>query len=932
MSKAKRIYRFREGSAEMRDLLGGKGANLCEMAKLDLPVPPGFTITTEVCRQYYQNGGQLPESFWKEVRAYLAEVEQAAGRKFGDVKNPLLVSVRSGARFSMPGMMDTVLNLGLNSDTVQGLAGQSGDERFALDSYRRFIQLFGKVVLGVPDHAFEEVLSAAKQRAGVDSDAELDPQELRLLVQRFKELVQQVAPAGFPEDPWQQLELAIEAVFKSWNNRRAIAYREYNHIPHDLYTACTVMAMVFGNLGWESATGVAFTRSPETGEKEIFGEYLANAQGEDVVSGVRTPKPIKGMAAEFPEVHSQLSEIAARLERHYRDMQDIEFTIERNRLYILQTRSAKRAAFAAVKVAVDMVAEGLISQEEALMRVAAADLPQLYLPRFDEAAKKALGRDGLLGRGLNASPGAATGKVAFTADTAIAMAQQGIPVILVRPETAADDMPGILQASGVLTSRGGRTSHAAVVTRGLGKPAVVGCEDIKVDPDAGSFTANGHTISEGQEISIDGFTGEVFLGCIEMVTPETSNNRELATLLHWADERRQLRVRANADTPADARTAITKGAEGIGLCRTEHMFFQEERLPYVRQMMIKAQASFELRQLVDEARRLAANEGNAEASVRLREAEEALSASPDWQAYQEALARLLSYQRQDFLGILQVMEGKPVVIRLLDAPLHEFLESYTDLIQRVAVLRATDPDSAELKEKEEALAVIKRLQEMNPMLGHRGCRFGVTYPEVYEMQVRAICEAACELKRQGVDLHPEIMIPLVSHVSELQALKGRLQSIVNSVLEGAGVELEIRFGTMIEVPRAALTAGEIAPNVDFFSFGSNDLTQMTFGFSRDDAEEKFLSYYVQTGLLPISPFNTLDKSGVGRLIRIAAEEGKRVNPGLELGICGEHGGDPESVLFCHQVGLDYVSCSPHRIPIARLAAAQAVLGAGERDV
>ncbi|HZP26937.1 MAG TPA: putative PEP-binding protein, partial [Dehalococcoidia bacterium] len=844
------------------------------------------------------------------------------------------VSVRSGAKFSMPGMMDTILNLGLNAETIKGLTRLSGDERFALDSYRRFIQLFGKVVLDAPEEEFEEALSGARQKAGVATDAELSAQTLQDLVRRFRKIVERVSPDGtFPDDPWTQLRMAVEAVFRSWNSRRAIAYREFEKIPHDLGTACTVMAMVFGNLGWDSATGVAFTRSPETGVKELYGDYLPNAQGEDVVAGVRTPKQIdKGMAEEFPEVYEQLSEIANRLEQHYRDMQDIEFTIEKNRLYFLQTRSAKRTIFAAVKAAVDMADEGLITKDEAVLRVPAADFAQLYLPRFDESAKaQANGR--LLGKGINASPGAATGKVAFTVDSAIAMAERGERVVLVRPETAADDMPGILKAVGVLTSRGGRTSHAAVVTRGLGKPAVVGCEGILVDPHAGELRANGHVVREGEELSLDGFTGEVFLGRLPTVVPNVDGNRELSKLLSWVDEARRLRVRANADTPLDAEAAIHNGAEGIGLCRTEHMFFAEERLPYVRQMLNNAQASVQLRQRVTDARELAKEDSSEAAQQQLRQAEALLAESPEWQAYQDALEHLLGYQREDFTGILRVMQGKPVVIRLLDAPLHEFLEPYERVLEEVAALRATEPGSPELAQREQDLAAIARLREVNPMLGHRGCRLGITFPEVYEMQVRAIAEAACKLRKDGIDAHPEIMIPLVADVAELRELNPTLKYVVAQVANNEGVELEIRFGTMIEVPRAALTANEIAQEAAFFSFGSNDLTQMTFGFSRDDAEEKFLSYYVQTKLLPISPFNTLDERGVGRLIELSAKEGRAVKPDLELGICGEHGGDPESVRFCHRVGLDYVSASPHRIPIARLAAAQAAVGdSTRRDV
>ncbi len=642
MSEQKYIYRFSEGQASMRDLLGGKGANLCEMAHLELPVPPGFVITTEVCRQYLRIGGELPHGLWQDVRKHVQEIETAVGHKFGDPQNPLLVSVRSGAKFSMPGMMDTILNLGLNDQTVQGLARLSGDERFALDSYRRFIQLFGKVVLDVPEDEFEEVLEGAKKQAGVVNDTELTPDDLRKVVARYRKIVQERSPDGiFPEDPWLQLHMAVEAVFRSWNSRRAIAYREYNNIPHDLGTACTVMAMVFGNLGDDSATGVTFTRDSAYGTKGLSGEYLPNAQGEDVVAGIRTPEDIENMKTKLPQAHAQLTEIAAQLERHYRDMQDIEFTVEQGKLYMLQTRTGKRTAMAAVKIAVDMAQEGLISREEAVLRVPANDFAQLYLPRFSDAAKEALDNQRKLGSGINASPGAATGKVAFTADSAIAMAERGLPVILVRPETAADDMPGILRSVGVLTSRGGRTSHAAVVTRGLGKPAVVGCEEIRVDPKAGELLANGQVIHEGDELSIDGFTGEVFTGALEMVIPDVTSNRELFTLLSWVDEMRVLRVRANADTPADAAAALKNGAEGIGLCRTEHMFFQAERLPHVRQMLTNAQASSALQSAVAAAKRQARDDTSGAGEKRVRETEAVLAGDPSWRAYLDALSHLL---------------------------------------------------------------------------------------------------------------------------------------------------------------------------------------------------------------------------------------------------------------------------------------------------
>jgi len=929
------IYRFHEGNAQMRDLLGGKGANLCEMASLGLPVPPGFVITTATCKAYYENGGRVPDGLWDDVREHLREVEQAMGKGFGDPKNPLLVSVRSGAKMSMPGMMDTILNLGLNDETAEGFAKVTNDRRFALDSYRRFIQLFSKVALRVDSEPFERVLHEVKERTGAASDADLSVEALEEIVKRFKEIANAESAAPFPADPWEQLKMAVQAVFQSWNSERAVAYREYHGIPHDLYTAANVMAMVFGNSGWDSGTGVCFTRNPSTGEPVLYGEYLANAQGEDVVSGARTPKPIAALASEMPAMYEQLVEIARKLEQHYRDAQDIEFTVEHGKLYMLQTRSAKRNATAAVRMAVDMVHEGLITVQEALLRVPANDLSQLLLPHFDEKSKQQAIEEGrLLASGLNASPGAATGRAVFEAADVAAAAESG-PVILVRPETSPDDMPGILRAAAVLTSRGGITSHAAVVTRGLGKPAVVGASDLRVEPERGRVSANGRTVRAGEEISIDGFTGEVFAGHIETVEPEVSGNTWLLELLAWADETKRLGVRANADTPRDAEVAIGFGAQGIGLCRTEHMFFDSDkdnpqRFPWVQDMLMYADEYYAARRAVADARAAldaARNDARPVAERKLAEAEARLAEA---QRYLRALERLEEYQTADFEGILRAMDGKPVVIRLLDPPLHEFLPPLETLIEEVAVLKATGGDRKTLEEKEQLLAVARRLHEQNPMMGHRGCRLGVTYPDVYEMQVRAIVRAALNLRREGLDPHPEIMIPLVMDATELRTLKAHLQEAAAVYERETG--RAIPFGTMVELPRAALTAGEIAPEVSFFSFGSNDLTQMTFGFSRDDAEEKFLGFYIEHGILPVTPFRTIDEKGVGRLIRIAAEEGRAANPGLELGICGEHGGDPQSIDFCHRAGLSYVSCSPMRIPIARLAAAQAALERTERDV
>ncbi|MEX0683310.1 MAG: pyruvate, phosphate dikinase [Dehalococcoidia bacterium] len=930
MTATKYVYRFSEGNAGMRDLLGGKGANLCEMVGLGLPVPPGFVISTDTCREYYRLGRELPDGLMKSVRSEMAVVEGAVGRRFGDPAAPLLVSVRSGSKFSMPGMMDTILNLGLTADTVRGFAEATGDRRFALDSYRRFLQLFGKVALYLDTEPFEEILKAAKESAGVASDAELDERALEDVVERFERYARS-GPHAFPDDPWEQLELAIRAVFDSWNNARATAYREYQGISHDLGTAVSIMAMVFGNSGWDSGTGVCFTRNPASGTRELYGEFLANAQGEDVVSGVRTPRPISELATEMPAAHTELVRHGQNLENHFRDVQDIEFTIEHGKLYILQTRSAKRTAMAAVKTAVDMTDEGLISKEEAILRVPASDLMQLLVPLFDEEAKQRAVEEGrLLGRGLNASPGAATGQAVFDSETAV---ERGAEVILVRPETSPDDMPGMLRAAAVLTSRGGITSHAAVVTRGLGKPAVVGCSDLYVDLSRKLMAVNGTTIHEGEDISIDGFTGEVFAGRIETIAPDISRNDALIRLLEWADGIRRLAIRANADTPNDAAQARGFGAHGIGLCRTEHMFFQPERLPSVRRMLMSAGHVARLEQKIEDARVELQQAGGVSAEIEkdIREAQDALEGDAESLAYREALAHLEEYQTADFSGILRTMDGLPVVIRLLDAPLHEFLPPLESLIDEFATARASGAPAEELAEKEHLLEEARSLRESNPMLGHRGSRLGLTYPAIYEMQVRAILAATNGLKAEGLDPRPEIMMPLIMGKAELVALQTRLRTVATAMGHTLG-KPGIHFGTMIELPRAALLAGELADHADFFSFGSNDLTQMTFGFSRDDAEEKFLRFYLERGLLPQNPFATLDEAGVGRLIRIAVEEGRAANPRLELGLCGEHGGDPQSIVFCESAGLDYVSCSPLRVPVARLAAAAAALGEREKDV
>ncbi|MBX6340901.1 MAG: pyruvate, phosphate dikinase, partial [Thermomicrobiaceae bacterium] len=869
------VYLFRDGDATMRDLLGGKGANLAEMTNVGLPVPPGFTITTEACNAFLSGGRQFPEGMWEQALDALHEVERQIGRTFGDPRDPLLVSVRSGAKFSMPGMMDTILNLGLTDATVEGLAA-STDARFAYDCYRRLIQMFAKVVLGVDADLFEDVIDEHKRALGVQHDYQIPADHLQRMVGQFKEIVLREAGQPFPDDPYDQLRAAIVAVFDSWNNRRAIDYRNANNIPHDLGTAVNVQAMVFGNMGPDCATGVAFTRNPSTGEKALFGEYLTNAQGEDVVAGVRTPQPIAEMANDplLRPAYEQLTEIAERLERHYRDMQDLEFTVQNGKLWMLQTRTGKRTGKAAVKVAVDMVHEGLISPAEAVQRVAPEQLDQLLHPTIDDSHR----RD-ILAKGLPASPGAATGQVVFDADEAKTIAESGQPVILVRLETSPEDFHGMLAAKAVLTARGGMTSHAAVVARGMGKPAVVGCSALQVDYARQQFSVDGTVVRKGDYITIDGSTGDVMLG--QIPTSEPTVGGDLSTLLAWADEIRRLRVRANADTPHDAAKARELGAEGIGLCRTEHMFFEGNRIVAMREMII------------------AANEDERRA----------------------ALAKLEPMQREDFIGIFKAMDGLPVTIRTLDPPLHEFLPHDDEEIEALA--RELDVPADLIRAK------VTALREANPMLGHRGCRLGITYPEITEMQARAIFGAALACAEEGVTVQPEIMIPLVADVRELRRQREVIDRVARELFAQAGREVPYTVGTMIEVPRAALTAGEIASEAQFFSFGTNDLTQMTFGLSRDDSG-RFLPYYLEEGILDFDPFQTLDREGVGRLIEIAVEGGRRTRSDLKLGICGEHGGDPKSVAFCHEAGLDYVSASPFRVPIARLAAAQAALEQSER--
>ncbi len=878
MNTKKYVYFFDDGKAQMKSILGGKGAGLTEMTRIGLPVPQGFTISTEVCIEYYKNNCQYPEGLKEQITDKLNQLEKISKKKLGDPKNPLLVSVRSGAAISMPGMMDTVLNLGLNDITIQGIIKKTNNERFAYDSYRRFIQMFGNVVLGVEHNKFEHLLEEIKRELKIKLDNEINTEGLKKLVEKYKDLVKKETGKDFPQEPKVQLEMAIDAVFNSWNNKRAITYRRINKIPDDLGTAVNVQEMVFGNMGDGSGTGVGFTRNPSTGEREYYGEYLLNAQGEDVVAGIRTPLPLLNLKDDLPEVYQELTKVVHLLEKNYRDVQDYEFTIEKGKLYLLQTRTGKRTAQAAVKIAVDMVEEGIITKEEAILRVEPNQLNQLLHKRIDPNAKVEV-----IAKGLPASPGAAYGKVVFTADEAEELGKEGEKVILVRTETTPDDIHGMVEAQGVLTSRGGMTSHAAVVARGMGKPCVAGCSALNINTKKEIISVENAEIKMGEFITIDGGTGEVFLGKVPTIEPEMSE--EFKTLLSWANEIKRLGVYANADTPEDARKARELGAEGIGLTRTEHMFMEQDRLPIVREMIM--------------------------ADTKKSRA--------------EALKKLLPVQKGDFLGILKVMEGLPVIIRLLDPPLHEFLPNLEDVLIEVNTLRLKNADSDELAEKELLLAKIKSLHEMNPMLGLRGCRLGLLYPEVYEMQIEAIIEAAIELTKQGVKVKPEIMVPLISHVNEFKPICKKARKIVNEKIKSAGVKLEYKVGTMIELPRAALTADKIAEEAEFFSFGTNDLTQTTFGISRDDAEGKFLLKYVEDKILEDNPFEILDREGVGKLVELGTNLGRKTRPDLEVGICGEHGGEPHSVEFCHSVGLNYVSCSPFRVPIARLAAAQAVI-------
>jgi pyruvate,orthophosphate dikinase len=874
----KYVYFFNEGKGDMKSILGGKGAGLAEMTRIGLPVPQGFTISAEVCNEYYKNNQKYPEGLEDQIKENLKNLEKISQKKLGDRKNPLLVSVRSGAAISMPGMMDTVLNLGLNDITIQGVIDNTKNERFAYDSYRRFLQMFGNVVLGIEHDKFEHILESIKKELKVKLDTEIDCDGLKRLVEEYKKLVKKETGKDFPQNPELQLKTAIDAVFNSWNTKRAVTYRRINKISDDLGTAVNVQEMVFGNMGEDSGTGVGFTRNPSTGTKEYYGEYLLNAQGEDVVAGIRTPLPLSNLKNNLPKVYEELIKVVKLLEKHYRDVQDYEFTIEKGKLYLLQTRTGKRTAQAALKIAVDMVDEGIINKEEAILRVEPNQLNQLLHRGIDPNAKKEV-----IAKGLPASPGAAYGKVAFTADEAEESGKEGEKVILVRTETTPDDIHGMVEAQGVLTSRGGMTSHAAVVARGMGKACVAGCSVLNIDPKKENISVNDIELKKGDFITIDGGTGEVFLGKVPTIEPKMS--KEFETLLSWANKIKRLGVYANADTPEDAEKARELGAEGIGLTRTEHMFMAQERLPIVQKMIM--------------------------ADTKKSRA--------------EALKKLLPMQKSDFLGILKAMEGLPVIIRLLDPPLHEFLPNLEDTLIEVNTLKLKNTDPKELKKKEKILEIVESLHEMNPMLGLRGCRLGLLYPEIYEMQVEAIIEAAIELTKEGIKVKPEIMIPLVSHINEFRPICKRTKIIANEKIKSSGVKLEYKVGTMIELPRAALTADKIAEEAEFFSFGTNDLTQTTFGISRDDAEGKFLLKYVDDKILEENPFEVLDQEGVGKLVNLGTKLGRETRPNLEVGICGEHGGEPHSVEFCHSVGLNYVSCSPFRVPIARLAAAQAVL-------
>ncbi|CEE00483.1 Pyruvate, phosphate dikinase [Caldibacillus thermoamylovorans] len=874
----KYVYLFNEGNSDMRNILGGKGANLAEMTNIGLPVPFGFTISTQACNDYYKAGKKISDTVEQQILVALEQLEEKTGKKLGDVTNPLLVSVRSGSVFSMPGMMDTVLNLGMNDETVKAVARLTNNERFAYDSYRRFIQMFSNVVLGIDLFYFEQFLEETREKKGYKVDPELTAEDWQEVIAGYKAIVKRQKKIEFPQNPQEQLFLAIRAVFDSWNNQRAIVYRRIHKIPDSLGTAVNVQSMVFGNMGNDSGTGVAFTRNPSTGEHQLYGEYLMNAQGEDVVAGIRTPEAIHVLEKEMPDVYKKLLATCQLLEKHYQDMQDIEFTIERGELFILQTRNGKRTAQAAVQIGVDMVREGIIDKETAILRVDPEQLNQLLHRRIDQTAKRVP-----LTKGLPASPGAATGAVVFDADEAEQLGKEGKKVILVRPETTPDDIHGIVAAEAVVTSRGGMTSHAAVVARGMGKACICGCESLKIDLKNKLFTVGDTVVKYGDIITIDGSTGEIMLGGVAMIEPQLSE--EFKLLLSWADQVREIGVRANADNPVDARKAFEFGAGGIGLCRTEHMFMDPKRIPIVQSMIL----------------------------------------AENYEDRTVFLDQLLIMQQGDFEGIFEAMEGHPVTIRLLDPPMHEFLPDKEELLVEVTKLQLTAPDSPELAEKERLLKKVNQLSEFNPMLGHRGCRLGIIYPEIYEMQVRAIINAAVKVTEKGIPVKPEIMIPLVGHVNELKRMRQLVEETAEQVMSATGVYFDYLVGTMIEVPRAALTADRIAEQADFFSFGTNDLTQTTFGFSRDDAEGKFLQTYIEQKVLPENPFAILDREGVGKLIEMGVTLGRKTKSNLKTGICGEHGGEKSSIEFCYLAGLDYVSCSPYRVPLARLAAAQATI-------
>jgi len=877
----KRVWLFKEGNAHMRAELGGKGANLAEMTNLGLPVPPGLTITTATCMEYINNGNKMPDGLMDEVKYYLKEVEAQAGKKFGDKTNPLLVSVRSGARVSMPGMMETILNLGLNDETVEAMVNLTQNPRFCYDSYRRFLTMFGSVAWEMDRQKyFESEVEKVKAREGVTEDTQISAEGWKSLIPVYKQTIKEVTGKEFPQDPYIQLQEAIEAVFRSWNIPRAVAYRNMNKIDHNFGTAVNVQTMVFGNMGNDCATGVSFTRNPATGENKFYGEYLVNAQGEDVVAGIRTPKQISELETDMPDIYEQYVNIAKQLEKGYHDVQDMEFTVERGKLWILQTRNGKRTAKAAIKIAVDMFNEGIISKEEAIMQVDPYSVYQVLLPCFNPDKVK---HSHKVSKGVNASPGAAVGKIVFDTEEAARRGEAGEKVILVRIETCPDDIHGMAVSQGVLTLRGGATSHAAVVAKGMGKPCVSGCEDLKIDLANETITcADGTVFHKDDIISLDGGTGEVMEGAIELV--EAGIDKDFETFFGWVNEIKSLKVEANADTPKDIENAIKFGAEGVGLCRTEHMFMDPDRLPWVQKMIIAG---------TTEARK-------------------------------EALSHLLPMQYSDFYAMFKALGDKPLTVRLLDPPLHEFLPSKIELVEKVATKKALGQDCAE---DEKMLEIVENLSESNPMMGLRGCRLGLTYPEINEMQVRAIFEACCDLARDGHKIQPWIMIPLIGHINELKTAKATLVSVAEQVMQEKGVRVDYKFGTMIEIPRAALTAKEVATEAEFFSYGTNDLTQMTFGYSRDDAEGKFLKNYVEQKILPWNPFVTLDFNGVGRLIEMSINEGREVNSSLVGGICGEHGGDPDSVKYAHRIGLNYVSCSPYRVPQARLAAAQAVIEA-----